>query len=122
MDYIKHPQFTACLDIGHVQMVNCEGAVALIKGLGRDRIGALHVHDNDLFHDDHTFPFVGCSDWNAIMTALAQIGYTGSFTFEADAFMERYPDELLCSCEKLLQDTGRYLIKQIEKQKSLLSV
>lgn len=117
IDYINHPNFTACLDIGHAQMVNCEGAVALIRGLGKKRIGALHVHDNDLFHDDHTFPFVGRSDWNEITSALADIGYEGDFTFEANAFMSRYPNELLPSCEKLLHDTGRYLIKQIQKKR-----
>ena len=117
IDLLPHPNFTAGLDLGHAQMVNCEGAVALIKALGKKRIGALHVHDNDLFHDDHTFPFVGQSSWEEITSALAEIGYENAFTFEADSFMSRYPDELLPSCEILLHDTGRYLINLIETKK-----
>ncbi len=114
-DFIKHidllpsEYFTACLDIGHAQMVNCEGAVKMIHALGKERIGALHVHDNDLYHDYHTLPFVGYSDWNEICAALKDIGYSGHFTFETDYFIKNYPDELLPYCLKLLEQTGRYL-------------
>lgn len=116
VDIANSPYFTACLDLGHAQMVNCEGAVALIKGLGK-RLGALHVHDNDLFHDDHTFPFVGRSNWEEITAALAEVGYDGDFTFEADSFFKNYPNELLDSGLKLLHDTGRYLISKIDEKK-----
>ncbi len=122
-DFVEHVDIanskylTACLDLGHAQMVNCEGAVALIKALGK-RIGALHVHDNDLYHDDHIFPFAGKSNWEEITSALAEIGYDGHFTFEADSFMRRYPDELMGSCLQLLHDTGRYLIKRIEEKRN----
>ena len=118
IDYAKNSYLTACLDIGHAQMQNCEGAVKLIKALGKERLSALHVHDNDLCNDYHTFPFVGKSDWDEITTALAGIGYDGCFTFEADAFMRTYPDELLSACLSLLEKTGRYLIKEIERKKA----
>ncbi len=117
IDCVSHPNFTACLDLGHAQMVNCEGAVALIRALGHDRIGALHVHDNDLYHDDHIFPFAGQSNWDEITTALAEIDYRGAFTYEADTFMDRYPDEVIPACLKLLESTGRYLIKEIERKR-----
>ena len=116
IDALPHPNFTACLDLGHAQMVNCEGAPKMIRALGK-RIGALHVHDNDLIYDDHIFPFAGFSNWEEITSALAEIGYSGHFTFEADQSMTRYPDELLPYCLKLLERTGRYLIKRIEDKK-----
>jgi sugar phosphate isomerase/epimerase len=97
-------------------MVNCEGAPKMIRALGK-RIGALHVHDNDLIYDDHIFPFAGFSNWEEITSALAEVGYSGHFTFEADQSMTRYPDELLPYCLKLLERTGRYLIKRIENKK-----
>ena len=117
VDIANSPYLTACLDLGHAQMVNCEGAVAMIKALNK-RITALHVHDNDLYHDDHTFPFAGKSNWEEITSALAEIGYDGHFTFEADAFMEKYPDALISSCLRLLHDTGRYLIKKIDEKRN----
>jgi sugar phosphate isomerase/epimerase len=117
IDVGNHPYYTACLDIGHAQMQNCEGAVKLIRALGGKRLGALHVHDNDLWDDHHTFPFVGMSNWEEITSALADVGYKGKFTFEANAFLKRYPNELLPACLALLEKTGRYLIKRIEEKK-----
>lgn len=114
LDVIKDANFTACVDIGHSEMVNCEGAVKIIKALG-NRIGCLHVHDNDLFDDLHTFPFCGKIKWNEVAKALKDVGYNGHFTFEADAFMRNYPDELIPACLFLLEKTGRYLIDLIEK-------
>ncbi len=113
MEVISHPNFTACMDVGHASMVNCEGAPTIIKALGK-HIGCLHVHDNDLFDDLHTFPFSGKMNWNEVCKALKEVGYKGHFTYEADAFMNNYPDELIPACLYLLEKTGRYLIKLIE--------
>ena len=115
IDVINHPNFVACLDIGHSEMVNCEGAVKIIKALGGDRLKALHVQDNDLYHDNHLFPFAGKIDWSQVCKALKEIKYSGNFTFEADFFMKNYPDELIPDCLTFLQKTGRYLIKLIEE-------
>ncbi|MBQ3046857.1 MAG: sugar phosphate isomerase/epimerase [Clostridia bacterium] len=114
IDLINHPNFTACLDIGHAEMVNCEGAVKIIKELGGDRLKALHVHDNDLFHDDHTTPFVGKINWVEVTRALKEIGYKGHFTFENSNFLKGFPNELIPQCLKLMEQSGRYLIKLIE--------
>ena len=115
IDIVKDSNFKACLDIGHAQMVNCEGAVSLINALGKGRICSLHVHDNDMYHDDHAFPFIGNGDWREICGALKKIGYSGHFTFEADCTLKKYPDELIEDCLRLLYNTGRYLIKLIEE-------
>lgn len=122
-DFMKHlnllpsKYFTACVDIGHAQMKNAEGAATMLRALGKEYVGALHVHDNDLINDTHTFPFNGKSDWEEITSALAEIGYENAFTYEADTFMNKYPTELLQSCLKLLHDTGRYLIARIESKR-----
>lgn len=114
LDLIKDKNFVACMDVGHAEMVNCEGSVNIIRALGK-RIGCLHVHDNDLFNDLHTFPFCGKINWVEVAKALKDIGYGGHFTFEADAFMKNYPDELIPACLFLLEKTGRYLIDLIKK-------
>ncbi len=114
MEYITHPNFTACLDLGHASMVNCEGAVKLIKALN-NKIGCLHVHDNDLYDDKHAFPFLGDMNWYEIAAALKEVGYKGHFTFEADESMKNYPNELLPYMLTLLEKTGRYIIDLIEK-------
>ena len=114
IDLINDENFVACMDIGHAEMVNCEGSVKIIRELG-ERIKCLHVHDNDLFGDLHTFPFCGKINWTEVAKALKDVGYSGHFTFEADAFMKNYPDELIPACLTLLEKTGRYLIGLVEK-------
>lgn len=117
IDIVNNPNFKACLDLGHAQMVNCEGANTLINALGGERICALHVHDNDLYHDNHIFPFIGNSDWKKVTSALRKIGYKGNLTFEADCTLKKFPDELIPPCLKLLYHIGCYLVEQIEHYK-----
>ncbi len=117
IDYVSDENFTACLDLGHASMMNCEGAPKMIYALGHDRLTALHVHDNDCLHDDHIFPFAGKMNWDDICKALADIDYSGDFTFEANEFLKGFPDELIPTCMELLEKTGRYLISKTEAYK-----
>ena len=116
MDMLDPEYFTACVDIGHAGLVGTTAA-KLIKALGHDKLGCLHVHDNDYKHDRHLPPFFCELDWSEITQALADVDYKGDFTFEADNLFRAYPAELMPSAYKLLHDTGRYLISQIENKK-----
>ena len=116
MDMLDSEYFTACVDIGHAGLVGTTAA-ELIKALGHDKLGCLHVHDNDYKRDRHLPPFFCELDWAEITQALADVDYKGDFTFEADNFFRSYPEELMPSAYKLLHDTGRYLISQIESKK-----
>lgn len=118
VDYANDPIFTACLDIGHAEMMNTEGAPKIIKALGHERLLALHVHDNDCLHDDHIYPFAGNINWENVCSALGEIDYQGDFTFETDSFATRFPNELVPYLLRLLHDTGRYLISRIEYYKN----
>ncbi len=117
IDYANSDYFTACLDIGHTELKNMAGALEFINTLGHERLGALHVHDNDKIIDKHNFPFTGKTNWDEVCRALAKIDYKGNFTFESDATNEKFPDELLPYTYKLLEKTGRYLINKIEEYK-----
>lgn len=95
-DFLKHINavnddfFVACLDIGHAEMFGLNtSAVQMIKTLGK-HLQALHLHDNDLVHDSHQIPFSMQIDFNAVASALKQIGYSGYFTLEADSFLRAY--------------------------------
>ncbi len=106
-------RFTACLDIGHAEMAGTgSSAVELIRALG-PRLGALHVHDNDLLHDSHTLPYMGLIQWPAVLQALGDIGYAGDFTLEADAFLYRVPDELMPQALRLMSETARWMAGKI---------
>ena len=111
-DALDPEYFTVCLDIGHSGLVG-EAAADAIYALGGSRLHALHVHDNDNYHDSHTFPFMGAIDWKSVMKALRGIGYDGDFTFEiGGALLNAYKKrpELQRTLFRLMAQTGRELI------------
>jgi sugar phosphate isomerase/epimerase len=116
MDALDSNHFVACVDIGHSSMENTGGrsAAEMIRALGSKRLKALHIHDNDLIHDLHTLPFTQKVDWDEVMTALKEIQYDGDFTFEADAFLGQFPDELAVHASRLMLEVGRYFVKKYE--------
>ena len=111
IDVIDDEYFTGCLDVGHAEMVNCEGATYMIRQLGCNRVGALHIHDNDLYDDLHTLPYIGKINWKEVMKALKEINYQGNFTYENTFFFKSFPNELLMDCLILSEKIGRHLIQ-----------
>lgn len=90
LNVINDDFFVACLDIGHAEMRGLEtSAVDMIKTLG-GKLQALHIHDNDLWHDSHQIPFSMSIDFDAVVKALREIGYNGYFTLEADRYLEKF--------------------------------
>lgn len=104
--------FTCCVDTGHAGIVG-ENAGDTIRVLG-SRVRALHINDNDFRSDGHLIPFQGKIDWEDTMRALAEVGYSGDFTFEALHLYEGFQEEFYPVCAKYLHDVGRYLIRLIE--------
>lgn len=113
LDELNSPWIVGCLDLGHCALVGREPA-DFIHAMGKERLKALHVHDVNYVDDCHTMPFLESLDWNSITYALAQIGYEGNFTFEADSFLKKMPKELMPEAARLMARTGRYLIERIE--------
>ena len=75
LDAVNDDFFVACLDIGHAEMRGSgSGAANMIYALG-DRLQALHLHDNDKWHDSHQIPFSMDIDFMPIVKALKDIGY-----------------------------------------------
>lgn len=113
VDALDPAHFTACLDLGHCGLVG-DTAGGMIRGMGQ-RLGCLHIHDNDNFNDSHTLPYMSKMDWDDILKALGEIDYQGNFTYEADNFLEGFPNDLLPACERFMHDVGRAMMKKIEK-------
>ena len=114
LDALDSPWIVGCLDLGHCALVGVEPE-DFIRAMGKDRLKALHVHDVDYLHDCHTMPFMKNLNWENITRALAQIGYEGDFTFEADSFYSGFPAPLMKDACRLMERTGRYLIGQIRQ-------
>jgi sugar phosphate isomerase/epimerase len=110
VDKINSDWVKVCLDVGHCSLVG-EEAKDAIHLLGKERIIALHVHDNDYCEDLHTLPYLGKMNWAEIMKALSGIGYEGDLTYEADNFLRGFDVELLPDALKFMDTVGRHLIK-----------
>ena len=88
-DFLRHlmaiddPYFVACLDVGHAEISSLgTSAEDMIFTLG-DKLGALHLHDNDKKDDLHRLPYTMAIDFDGIARALKKIGYSGYLTLEA---------------------------------------
>ena len=76
--------FAACVDTGHSNKAMRFGnpkPADVIRRLGK-RVQALHLNDNDTLTDQHKIPMTGCIDWNDVLCALDEIGYTGVYNME----------------------------------------
>ncbi len=140
LDYAKLDRLGACWDTAHGNLnapPRDNQQYEAIIALG-DRLFALHVSDNfgRRLHW-HTFPFNGSINFDAVLSALVEIGYRGAFNFEASYIMRNAsmppvrrnrwthptdphfapkltdpPLELILQAEKLLYATGKYLLEQ----------
>lgn len=109
LDAVGDEYLTACLDIGHAEMLGTgTSAVEMIRALG-NRLTALHIHDNDKRHDRHQIPFSMDIDFTEIVRALKEIDYKGYFTLEADACLRAYTAENVFDGVKCLYDSAKRL-------------
>ncbi len=114
IDTVNDDFLVACLDIGHAEMRGSgEDAAKTIKAMG-NRIKALHIHDNDKWHDSHQIPFSMDIDFVPIIKALKEIGYEGDLTLEASAYLKDYKDKVFEGI-KNLADSAKKLREIYEK-------
>lgn len=114
IDELNNDCFVACLDIGHAALVR-EDLPDFIRALGNKRLKCLHVHDVDGTNDSHTLPYFGVVQWEKVMKALAEIGYTGDLTFEAKSFLSGVPANLCADGEGFMVSVGRQLISMFDE-------
>ncbi len=115
LDAVNDDFFVACLDIGHAEMRGSgTGAADMIKKLG-SRLQALHICDNDQWHDSHQIPFSANIDFESIICALKEINYDGDFTLEANCFLGDYTSENVFDGIKHLAASARKLADMFEK-------
>ena len=104
--------FGFCYDSGHAALLGKDQGKA-IRTLGH-RLLALHLHDNDGVSDCHRFPYYGIVDWEAVLRALHDIGYSGTINFEAYAEMDAHDPALIPKLLELLGETGRLFASRMD--------
>lgn len=115
IDVVNDAFLVACLDIGHAEMRGSgSGAVNMIHALGH-RLQALHIHDNDKWHDSHQIPFSMDIDFEAVVKALKDINYQGYFTLEADNYLHNHTEENVFDGIKDLAQSARKLADMFDE-------
>lgn len=130
-NYLNHPLFHVCFDVGHSNMRD----TSIYKELSDvgSHLNAVHIQDNFGKCDEHIAPFLGTLDLDAVMQALIKINYSGYFTFEADNIfsmsrgfphgVKNAPEvtnrrlaapsfEIKKQAEALLYNIGKYVLEQ----------
>ncbi len=82
-DYIKNDNAGICYDSGHA---HCHFGDKFDFERFKDKIFAVHLHDNNGFADQHLLPFDGTIDWNALAKNLVKANYNGPITLESCYF------------------------------------
>ena len=109
LNAVNDEYFVACLDVGHAEMRGLNtNSVEMIRALA-GKLQALHLHDNDLWHDSHQIPFSMSIDFEGIVKTLKEIGYQGDFTLEADAYLGSYDKETVFKGIQNLADSAKKL-------------
>lgn len=85
---IKSDNIGVCLDTGHY---HCHFKDQFNWELFKDKIWALHTHDNDSSYDQHLLPFDGTIDWKDTFEKIKKSGYDGPITLES-CYEESYLD------------------------------
>ena len=116
IDVVNDDFLVACLDIGHAEMRGSgSGAVNMIHALG-NRIQALHIHDNDKWHDSHQLPFSMQIDFDAVVKALRDINYQGYFTLETNRYLQMFGEENISAGLKNMAVCARKLADMFENK------
>ncbi len=111
---VNDPYFVACLDIGHAEMKGLgTSAREMILTLG-DSLQALHLHDNDRWHDSHRMPFVDQIDFADVACALREIDYKGYFTLECDQALWGYTAENVGEGLEAMASAARRIVEMFE--------
>lgn len=76
---IKSDRLGFCYDSGHE---NCYDKGYGFLDVYRDKVFALHLHDNDGINDIHAIPGDGNIDWENISSKLKEIRYDGAISLE----------------------------------------
>lgn len=109
LENIKDDNVGICFDAGHYHVhFNDEFNFELFK----NRIFAVHLHDNDKSDDLHLLPFDGTIDWKSVMAKLKECNYNGPITMEV-CYRYDYLNMSLDDFYKVAYERGLKLEKEM---------
>lgn len=108
---IKDEDVGICYDAGHCHVhFNDEFNFEPFK----NKIFAVHLHDNDKSDDQHLLPFDGTINWNEVMNKILEYGYNGPITLEL-SYRNNYLNQTIQEFYKEGYKRGEKLAQIVEK-------
>lgn len=108
---IKDEDVGICYDAGHCHVhFNDEFNFEPFK----NKIFAVHLHDNDKSDDQHLLPFDGTINWNEVMNKILEYGYNGPITLEL-SYRNNYLNQTIQEFYKEGYKRGERLAQIVEK-------
>lgn len=113
-DNIENENIGICYDAGH-----CHAHFYDEFDFERfkNRIFAIHLHDNYGAYDEHLTPFDGTIDWEDVIGKIVSSGYNGPVTLEL-CYRKEYLKNTLDEFYKNGFEVGKKLLKIFEKQEN----
>ena len=108
--------FCACIDVGHAEIIGVP-ADEFISGMEKGLIKCVHLHDNDKTTDGHLVPYQGLINWDNVIKALADYGFTGNVNLEIIHCFDKLPLDLYQSLLNYSALVGKHLEKNINEYK-----
>lgn len=109
-------RFGITWDTGHANITGVNQGEAL-RSFG-SRLVALHINDNRSQRDDHLAPYYGTIDWDDVLKGLADVGYSGDFTFEIHKHTECISTSIRTSLLRFSYELGVDMVSKINKLKN----
>lgn len=110
IENIDNENVGICFDAGHYH-VHFDDDLDFKKF--KNRIFAVHLHDNDQSADQHWIPFDGTLDWNSVMNHLKESNYEGPITMEL-CYSDDYSDMDIVEFYQKAYRTGEKLRDMID--------
>lgn len=114
---VDSPLVGICLDTGHVNVFEGHNLGDAVR-IAAPYLRTVHVHDNDGKGDRHMLPYLGTCDWDSFTTALAEIGFDGSLSFETGGPVSwKMPEDIRAHAEQLTVMAAKYLAAEVESKR-----
>lgn len=111
IENIKNKNVGICFDSGHYHVFfNDELDFSRFK----NRIFAVHLHDNDKSDDLHLIPFHGTLNWEKVIDSLKECNYNGPVTLEP-CYRNEYLNIDIVDFYKEGYEAGKKIVKMLKK-------
>ena len=113
IEHVDNENAGVCFDAGHYHaFFHDDFDFSKFK----DRIIAVHLHDNDESDDQHLIPFDGTNDWDKIIEKLVECNYDGPITME-QCYRNQYLEDGIDHFYQRSYEAGKQLVKMFEEKR-----